>query len=42
MPEIPLNIIEFIEHPDFLNDRSLSPMQRVILKVNLRASSGRE
>jgi Terminase large subunit, T4likevirus-type, N-terminal len=33
MSDIPLNIIEFLEHPDLLNDRSLSPMQRVILKA---------
>jgi hypothetical protein len=32
MSEIPLNVIEFIEHPGLLNDRSLSAMQRVILK----------
>lgn len=32
MRESPLNIIEFIEHPHFLNDRSLSTTQRVILK----------
>ena len=31
-PDIPLNIVEFIEHPKLLNDRSLSLAQRVILK----------
>ena len=32
MSTIPLDIIQFIEHPDLLNDRSLSDTQRVILK----------
>jgi hypothetical protein len=32
MANLPLNIIEFIEHPSLLNDRSLSHAQRVILK----------
>ena len=32
MPDTQLNIIEFIEHPDLLNDKSLSDWQRVILK----------
>lgn len=30
--DMPLNIIEFIEHPQLLNDKSLSLAQRVILK----------
>lgn len=29
---LPLDIIQFIEHPDLLNDKSLSDMQRMILK----------
>jgi len=32
MPTIPMDIIEFIEHPDMLNDRSLSETQKVILR----------
>src|SRR6266436_4220299 len=32
MSDVPLNIIQFIEHPDLLNDQSLSEMQRTILK----------
>ena len=32
MTQFPLNILEFIEHPGLLNDRSLSHVQRVILK----------
>jgi hypothetical protein len=28
-----MNIIEFIEHPDFLDDKSLSPAQRMALKA---------
>jgi hypothetical protein len=33
MTNLPLNILEFIEHPNLLNDRSLSHAQRVILKT---------
>ncbi len=33
MSSIGLNIIEFVGHPDLLNDRSLSPGQRTCLKV---------
>ncbi len=32
MPEIPLNIIEFVEHPDLINDPSLSFAQKTCLK----------
>jgi hypothetical protein len=32
MREMALNVIEFVEHPDLLNDRSLSEWQRTILK----------
>jgi hypothetical protein len=32
IPDMPLNVIEFIEHTKLLNDRSLSLAQRVILK----------
>jgi hypothetical protein len=32
MPEIPLNILEFIEHPDLINDQSLSFAQKTCLK----------
>jgi len=28
-----MNIIEFIEHPDFLNDQRLSPAQKMVLKA---------
>ena len=32
MSEIRLSVIQFVEHPDLLNDQSLSATQRVILK----------
>ena len=32
MSTVPLDIVQFIEHPDLLNDQSLSALQRAILK----------
>jgi len=33
MSELPVNIVEFIEYPQLLNDRSISEWQRTILKT---------
>src|SRR5262245_2172038 len=33
MPDQPLNILEFIEHPGLLNDQTLSVAQRAFLKA---------